>query len=321
MNWSKRSIIHTPIFAETMPYRRFLAITRFLHFSNNATADKTDRMNKVREAVNYFNDKFRKMYTPEGDVLIDESFMKLKGRLGNIVFSPKKRARYGIKYYRLCESNSGYCCGFKIYTGQDTADDKNNVGVSGSIVQHLASHILNKGYTLFIDNWYSSPNIFEYLLENDTNVIGTVKCNRKNMPKDLPTLKLKKGEFAARSSHGLLALKWIDRKDVYMLSTKHASVEMCDTGKKRVQKGGKRDEKNTMKPKCVMEYNRGMGGVDRQDQRLACFPVMRKFLKGYRKIFFYMVDMGIYNSFALFCKLKCNMSIIGSMSLSSCLKM
>ncbi|KAJ6640371.1 hypothetical protein Bhyg_13121, partial [Pseudolycoriella hygida] len=49
------------------------------------------------------------------------------------------------------------------------------------------------------------------------------------MPKDLPKLKLRKGESAARSSHGILALKWIDRKDLYMLSTKHANVEMCDT--------------------------------------------------------------------------------------------
>lgn len=304
MNWSKRSIIETPIFSKTMPFRRFVAITRFLHFSNNATADETDIMNKVRDAVNFFNEKFHEMYTPEGDVSIDESLMKFKGRLKNVVFSPKKRARYGIKYYKLCESSSGYCCGFKIYTGDDASADDNKFGVSGTIVQKLADPILNKGYTLFLDNWYSSPNIFEFLLENDTNAIGTVRCDRKNMPKELRALKLKKGEVAARSSHAILALKWIDRKDVYMLSTKHANAEMCDTGKKRIQKGGKREVKNTLKPKCVIEYNSGMGGVDRQDQRLACFPVMRKFLKGYRKIFFYMVDMAIFNSFALFCKLK-----------------
>lgn len=305
MNWSKRAIIHTPIFAKTMPFRRFAAITRFLHFSNNATADKTDKMNKVRGAVNFFNDKFRDMYTPEGNVSIDESLMKFKGRLINVVFSPKKRARYGIKFYKLCESSSGYCCGFKIYTGQDSAAAQNDkFGASGSVVQNLASHILNKGYTLFLDNWYSSPNIFEYLLQNDTNAIGTARPDRKNMPKELRTLKLKKGETSARSSRGILALKWIDRKDVYMLSTKHSNAQMVDTGKKRIQKGGKRDEKNTMKPQCVIEYNQGMGGVDRQDQRLACFPVMRKFLKGYRKIFFYMVDIAMFNSFALFCKLK-----------------
>lgn len=46
-----------------------------------------------------------------------------------------------------------------------------------------------------------------------------------------------------------------------------------------------------------------MGGVDRQDQLLACFPVMRKFLKGYRKIIFYMIDIGMFNSYVLFSKM------------------
>lgn len=31
---------------------------------------------------------------------------------------------------------------------------------------------------------------------------------------------------------------------------------------------------------------------------------MRKFLKGYRKIFFYMFDMGLFNSYVLYCKIK-----------------
>lgn len=306
MNWSKRSIIQTPIFSQTMPFQRFVAITRFLHFSNNETAKKTDKMNKIRDAVNYFNDKFRQIYTPKGDVSIDESLMKFKGRLENVVFCPKKRARYGVKFYKLCESDSGYCCGFKIYTSQDTTPDDTEFGKSGNVVLSLMDQIIKKGYTLFLDNWYSSPNLYEHLLANDANVIGTVRSNRTNMPKELQSLKLKKGEVEARSSHGILALKWIDRKDVYMLSTKHTSPEMTDTGKKRILKGGKREEKNVMKPKCVIEYNSGMGGVDRQDQRLACFPIMRKFRKGYRKIFFYMLDMAIFNSYVLYCKLKSN---------------
>lgn len=121
--------------------------------------------------------------------------------------------------------------------------------------------------------------------ESDYSYLS-VRSNRKNMPKNLALLKLKKGEIASRSSRGILALKWSDRKEVYLLSTKHKNEEMTDTEKKRIQKGGKAETKNTMKPKCVIEYNHGMGGVDHQDQVLACFPVMRKFMKGYRKIFF-----------------------------------
>jgi hypothetical protein len=51
------------------------------------------------------------------------------------------------------------------------------------------------------------------------------------MPKFLSTIELKRGEFAFHFTHGLLALKWYDKKDVHMLSSKHTSVEITDMGK------------------------------------------------------------------------------------------
>ena len=39
---------------------------------------------------------------------IDESLMLWKGRLGWRQYIPSKRARYGIKSYEICDSQSGY---------------------------------------------------------------------------------------------------------------------------------------------------------------------------------------------------------------------
>ena len=115
--------------------------------------------------------------------------------------------------------------------------------------------------------------------------MGTARKFRKNMPKGLAALKLKKG----------------DKKDVYILSTKHFNVNMINTEKKRYKKDG--GVANVVKPECVNEYNKGMGGVDKQDQVLACFPIMRKCMKGYKKIFFYMVDIALYNTHVLHSKI------------------
>lgn len=90
MNWSKRGIIHTPIFAQTMPFRRFLIITRFLHFVNNDFSDKDDKMTKIRSVVDYLNNKFDELYVPEQNVVIDESLMKFKGRLVWFLFISKE---------------------------------------------------------------------------------------------------------------------------------------------------------------------------------------------------------------------------------------
>jgi hypothetical protein len=45
-----------------------------------------------------------------------------------------------------------------------------------------------------------------------------------------------------------------------------------------------------------------MGGVDLQDQVTALFPVMRRTVKAYRKIFFYLLDVCIFNSFTVYHK-------------------
>lgn len=76
-----------------------------------------------------------------------------------------------------------------------------------------------------------------------------------------------------------------------MLTTKHASVEMTEVTDKR--------DRTKFKPNCVIDYNKGMGGIDLNDQMLACFPIMRKYIKGYKKLFFYMSDMGLFNTYVI----------------------
>jgi hypothetical protein len=44
-----------------------------------------------------------------------------------------------------------------------------------AIVMELMALYLSKGYTLYVDNWYSSPTLFHRLLEAGTNVLGTVR--------------------------------------------------------------------------------------------------------------------------------------------------
>jgi hypothetical protein len=56
-----------------------------------------------------------------------------------------------------------------------------------------------------------------------------------------------------------------------------------------------------MKPKPVVDYNKGMGGVDKMDQQIASYPLMRRCTKGYKNIFFYILDMAFLNLYIL-CK-------------------
>ena len=69
------------------------------------------------------------------------------------------------------------------------------------------------------------------------------------------------------------------------------------------RKKGQVPREEVIKLKCVLEYQRGMGGVDLQDQVTALFPIMRRTVKGYRKIFFYLMDMCMFNAFILYHKI------------------
>jgi hypothetical protein len=131
---------------------------------------------------------------------------------------------------------------------------------------------------LYLHNWYSSPTL-HYNLQNKPKTAGTVRSNRKNMPEDLVTLKLKKGKVRTLSSHNLLTLNWHD-KHVYISSLKQKSAWTITTGKKRrVNKGKQQEMENVCKAKCVLEFNHIVKGVDQHNHVLACF-LIRKFRKG-----------------------------------------
>lgn len=76
---------------------------------------------------------------------------------------------------------------------------------------------LKKGRTLFTDNWYTSPLLASHLHKNKTNSCGTVQKNRRRMPE--LKCKLKVGETKSLHTTKMLAMRWLDRRDVYMLTT------------------------------------------------------------------------------------------------------
>ena len=282
----------SPFFGNTMPRDRFLQLLKNLHFNDNDANDGTDRLFKLRPVIDTLTENFKTVYVPSQDVTTDESLWKFKGRLKFKQYNPSKRARFGIKVYKTCQSTggaAGYTWNFKVYTGQDQGD----LPASTSTVLELNEDLLDQGYNIFLDNWFSSPNLFMRLRDRRTNVCGTVRLNRKQMPADLKAvLKLKRGERVFRSGDSLLALVWKDKKDVKMLSTMHSS-SMEDTGKN--DKSGNPIEK----PSCVMDYNRGKCGVDLSDQLASSHRSVRKSIKWYKKIFVYMVDMALVNSFII----------------------
>ncbi|CAK9813141.1 PiggyBac transposable element-derived protein 4 [Anthophora plagiata] len=106
------------------------------------------------------------------------------------------------------------------------------------------------------------------------------------------TDRLEKGEASFRSSNNLLAVKWIDKKEVYMLSTMHTAdfATVSRRGRERV----------VQKPVCVLDYNNSMGTVDKADMVISTVNSTRKSLKWHRKFFFHLLNVCVWNAYCLY---------------------
>jgi len=79
-------------------------------------------------------------------------------------------------------------------------------------VRHLTSRVEGLGHKIFMDNFFSSPRLFDDLDRHKINSGGTVQPNRKDMLCDFEPkqLKLKRGDVRVRTRGGLMALVWKD---------------------------------------------------------------------------------------------------------------
>jgi hypothetical protein len=105
---------------------------------------------------------------------------------------------------------------FKIYVGDDVTDS--GLDASTNVVLNMYKPLLDRGHTLLLDNWYSSPDLFRRLTDRKPNVIGTVRPYRRGMPSGISNPKLNLGEHEIWSANNILCVKWRDNKDLLVLN-------------------------------------------------------------------------------------------------------
>ena len=99
-------MLATPFYSEVLPMDRFLQILSNIHFANNADNDGTDRLFKIRHVVETIISNFGETFTPYQNIATNESLLTFHGRLGFKQYNSSKRARFGIKVYKVCQSSN-----------------------------------------------------------------------------------------------------------------------------------------------------------------------------------------------------------------------
>ena len=81
----------------------------------------------------------------------------------------------------------------------------------------MCSGLEGFGHHLNTDNFYTSVDLYQYLVENNIYACGTIKGSRKYSPKDI-VFEGTKGTYQWGMCGPLLAVAWLDNKAVYFLS-------------------------------------------------------------------------------------------------------
>ena len=260
---------------------------------DNAKDDKTDKLYKVRFLLDHLKSHFSANFIPNGNFTVDESMVKWKGRLSWRQFMPNKPIRFGIKIWSLCDSLTGYMYNFQVYTGKVDGHAEKNL--SSRVVTDLVTPLYNTYAKVCFDNFFTGFSLLQELFLHKIYAWGTVRANRKDLPKNLisKTLKLKKHEYKIAPKNNFLFVCWQDTKKVNFLSNFHSPQTMGTVNRR----GGDRPRAQIGVPQVVEDYQRQMKGVDLCDQNVSYYMGSLKSVKWWRRLFFYFTQVSVFNSY------------------------
>lgn len=305
--WSTDPFMESPIFRKTMPRNRFMQVMRYLHFSDNHNAQQPghpsyDVLYKIRNILNMFNTSMKREFVPTRQVSIDECMIPFKGRVKFKQYMPAKPTKWGIKIWALADSNTGYICYTDVYTGKTDRPQ-------GQLGEHVVkkciegADIVGQGYHVYVDNFFSSPKLFQDLFDNyQIAACGTVRKNRSGLPADFmlkhPVGIDNRGDMKFFQRKSISGVLWKDKKIVTAISTihDHSRFEV----QRLVQIDGQFDKADIPCPKIIVDYTKYMGGVDKADQYIQYYCFNQKTQKWYKRVFFKFLEILKYNAYRLF---------------------
>ena len=104
-----------------------------------------------------------------------------KGRVGFNQYMKDKPTKWKIKVFVLADAMNGYVKAFQVCTGR-TVEGRSDIGSCTKVVLDLLSEYRNSGLTVYMDNYYSSPQLFAALYDQNINAVGTDRSSRRGFP-------------------------------------------------------------------------------------------------------------------------------------------
>lgn len=191
---------------------------------------------------------------------------------------------------------------YLIYAGK--ADASESVGITQRTLISLCKDVTSPGSLITGDNYFTTVQLAEDLAALGLFYMGTIRTNRLGMgPKNVFSDRKKwekknveRGTIQWRykyvNNHCISACFWKDNRVVYLVSSAHRPGDT--TTVKR------RDGANEFMIDCptvVKDYNRLMGGTDRQDQYITMYNRHSKANRWWQNVFWWVINSCIHNAY------------------------
>lgn len=284
--WSTGEMYQYPMLRGIMTREQFQTYRRFLHFNNNngkvgrgdysldPPADY-DIIYNWRPMMDHFNEAWSSLMHTSEYLAFDEMMIKLAMKSKLSRRQPNKPIRDGIQVYSVCESKGQWCYWSWIDQGRLCTGFRGPYAHGWIACMCLfvlrKLNIRNKWHTVIFDQYFTSPILFILLLLDGVYAVGTCQTNRLGFPVrmlnglgQLVADTVQCAHHVFMHAYRLVAVKWLDKKDVWFLSTKHYCSNM--TNYEKLQKGHV-EPIDSFQPEVREFYNDNNNGVDIVDQR------------------------------------------------------
>nr|XP_046201135.1 piggyBac transposable element-derived protein 4-like [Oncorhynchus gorbuscha] len=119
-----------------MPLKVFNTSSRMLCFDNRESRPAKhvrDKLAAIREVWEEWLERLPYLYNPGPEVTVDEQLVPFRGCCPFRQYMPSKPAKYGIKIWVACDTQSSYAWKMQVYTGKPTGGglEKNQMTVLG----------------------------------------------------------------------------------------------------------------------------------------------------------------------------------------------
>ena len=269
-----------PVFCATMSRNRFSFLNKHLCFDDPETRPerwKKDRFAACREFFEEWNDNCSAAVQAGDYLAIDECLYALRNKLSFKQYNKTKPAKYGLLFKELNSVRIPYTHRSEVYAGKPMEEGDYYVKGTDQITLRLIDRYQVfcevKGRNVSFDNLYTSIPLAQELMKRGLTCIGTVKFNRRGVPKEIRAIKgreenstvvwWEKEKQKMTLTSYVVNTKSKGKKNVVVLSTKPVLLGLTkDDGKK--------------KPAVIKEYDFSKGGTDIVDQRSASYTTSTK---------------------------------------------